>query len=132
MINLWKNKEQRIVDPALYSKTAKELSEKFAKECEQTGGKSNGRSQIRKFYDEVLRIEMTAKSRQGAWENILPLVHMLPAKAAYAEGRKLVSTNFAEFIRECVAQVEYPEDLSVFSSLFEAFIGFYRSDCPVN
>lgn len=131
-ITLWKDRGRKIIDPFLYSKAAKQLSERFADQCEKTRNKRNRRTQIRKFYDEVVRLEMTAKSRGGEWQNILPLVHMLPAKAAYAEGRELVSEDFVSFIRGCVEQIEDPEDLTVFSNLFEAFMGFYRSDCPAN
>ena len=72
------------------------------------------------------------KNPKAEWENIEPLVHMLVAKAAYAQGRKLVSDTFVQFIRSSVHQVKGPKELGVFASLFEAFMGFYRQDCPVN
>lgn len=127
---LWKNKEERIVDPLLFSEKAEQYSKLFADQCEQN--KRNGRSQVRKFYDEVIRLEMSTKSGQKKWEHVWPLVHMLIAKAAYAEGRKLVSKEFVQFIKDGVSQIKDPEDLKIFSSFFEAFMGFYRADCPRN
>ncbi|PIU32807.1 MAG: hypothetical protein COT06_00740 [Syntrophobacteraceae bacterium CG07_land_8_20_14_0_80_61_8] len=51
---------------------------------------------------------------------------MIIAKAAYAEGRKLVTENFVTFIRESVGQVQSAQDLDIFANLFEAFMGFYK------
>lgn len=127
---LWKNKEKQLVDPFLFSKKAEYYSQLFADECKKS--RKNGRSQVRKFYDEVIRLEMSVRSGQKEWEHIWPLVHMLVAKATYAEGRKLVSEEFVNFIRDGVNQIQDPEDLKIFSNFFEAFMGFYRAHCPSN
>lgn len=131
-IDFWKDRDKKIIDPWLYSKRAEQLSKQLAEDCESSRKKPNKRTQVRRFYDEVVRLETTARSRAGEWEHILPLVHMLTAKAAYARGRDLVSDNFLNFIRSAVEQVAEPGDLSVFANFFEAFMGFYRMDCPVN
>ncbi|MCK5687610.1 type III-A CRISPR-associated protein Csm2, partial [bacterium] len=57
---------------------------------------------------------------------------MVTAKAAYAQGRKLISNNFMQFIKNSVEQVQSPEDLDVFASFFESFIGFFRLHGPSN
>ena len=132
-IVLWKNPDKQTIDPKLFSKTAMALSEELADERKKSNKKLNKRTQIRKFYDEVLRLSSLAKTRRDEeWVNILPLVHMLTAKAAYAQGRNLVSKTFMAFIKNSVNQVERPEDLDVFSNFFEAFMGFYRLHCPSN
>ncbi|MCD4742308.1 MAG: type III-A CRISPR-associated protein Csm2 [Desulfobacteraceae bacterium] len=123
---LWKDSEKQILDPELFSKTAKELAKKLAEDHKKSGEKENKRSQIRKFYDETVRLDMLTKSRPGEWVNIIPMVHMLTAKAAYALGRKLISKNFMNFIEVSVNQIEKAEDLNVFCNFFEAFMGFYR------
>ena len=99
----------------------------------------NKRTQIRKFYDEVVRLDMDSRrlnlekdKDKEKWDNTLPLVHMLTAKAAYALGRNLVSESFSEFIRNSVAQIEEPNDLKVFAAFFEAFMGFYTLHGPKN
>ena len=130
-IVLWKDRKEKLLDPELFSKKAEELAI-TTKEDIETAKNSNKRTQIRKFYDEAVRLNFTAKTRQDDWNNILPMIHMLTAKAAYAQGRKLISKNFMRFIKESVNQIERPEDLNVFCNFFEAFMGFYRLHGPNN
>jgi CRISPR-associated protein Csm2 len=131
-IILWKDRERGVVDPVLFSTKAEDFAKIIAEENKQSK-KSNKRTQIRKFYDEVQRLDMEAKTRKGDWANIMPLIHMITAKAAYANGRdKLVSDNFLVFIRESVNQIQEPKDLSVLANFFEAFMGFYRLYGPKN
>lgn len=133
-ITLWKDRDNRKIDPVLFSVKAEDLAKKIAEDCRTIKGKPNKISQIRKFYDEVVRLNMEAKNAKNNntdhWDNILPLVNMLTAKTAYAKGRKLISENFLSFIRSSVEQVKDPEDLEVFANLFEAFYGFYKLHCP--
>lgn len=131
--SFWKNRERKVVDPKLFSETA----EKLAKELKQDHDKNkklNKRSQIRKFYDEIVKLNQlkTQQKDQQNWEYILPLLHMLIPKAVYAQGRGLVSENFVDFIRSSVTQIKTPDDLSVFADFFEAFMGFYRYYMPSN
>ncbi len=134
-IELWKNRDKRVVDPRLFSSLAENFAKDLARDNRQNS-KMNKRTQLRKFYDEVLRLDMEARGqkdeKEDQWHRILPLVHMLTAKAAYAKGRKLVSDTFLNFIKELVEQIKDPEDLSVFASFFEAVMGFYRYYGPSN
>jgi CRISPR-associated protein Csm2 len=129
-ISFWKNKETKLVDPKLFSEKAEKLATDIKREHEESKTKRNKPSQLRKFYDEVVRLDELARKhgKEGEkWDRlILPALHMLIAKTAYAEGRELVSSGFKNFIRQSVGQVESPEDLAVFAGLFEAFIGFYK------
>lgn len=127
-IQLWKDKANDKIDPKLFSETAENLAKHF----DSAGSKVNKRTQIRKFYDETVRLNMAAKAPDARWDDILPLVHMLVAKAAYAKGRDLISKSFLDFIRTSVNQIEAPKDLNVFANLFEAFYGFYRMYRPTN
>ena len=123
MINFYKDKEKRILNPKLFSETAMGWAEKIY----ASGGKdANKRSQLRKFFDEVLRLNSLAKSNPKDWDNIIPYVNMLIAKAAYAHGRKKVTQEFVDLIKGCIDQVHEDKDLDVFANFFEAFIGFYR------
>lgn len=131
-IIFWKDKENGKVDPTLFSNTAEKLAKELAEDCRASKNRENKRTQIRKFYDEVIRLDMAAKARPQEWENILPLVHMLTAKAAYAKGRRLVSDNFVTFIRASIKQISGHKDLELFANFFEAFIGFYRLHGPAN
>ena len=131
-INLWKDKENKIIDPELFSTKAEALAVALADDCRKLQKHPNKRTQIRKFYDEVVRLNMEAKNKTVNWDNILPLVNMITAKAAYAKGRDLISDNFLNFIRLSVGQIKESEDLAVFTNFFEAFYGFYRLHCPMN
>jgi len=128
----WKDREKRKIDPTLFSVKAESMAKEMADDCKKSGEKQNKRTQIRKFYDEVARLNMEAKNRKAEWDNILPLVNMITAKAAYARGRELVSDTFLNFIKHSVDQTKDPEDLAVFADFFEAFFGFYRLYCPAN
>lgn len=130
-IDLWKDPEKKTLDPGLFSKTAEDLARAIGKEWKENQS-LNKRAQLRKFYDEVVRLNSKTKSNPKEWQNILPLVHMITAKAAYAKGRNLVSEGFMNFIRDSINQIEQPEDLTVFSNFFEAFMGFYRLHGPKN
>ncbi len=121
VIRLWKDSEKRVVDPLLFSQKAEEL----AKELGESRGKNKG-TQLRRFFDEVVRFNDAAKGGAMDMEMILPGLHMIIAKAAYAEGRKLVSSEFVSMIRDGVNQVESKEDLQVFTNFFESLIAFYK------
>lgn len=129
-IVFWKDKEKGIVDPALYSDVADKLAIELRKEHDDGKKKPNRPTQIRRFYDEVVRLNMEARARPGDWDNVIPLVHMLIAKAAYAQGRELVSKSFVDFVRSSVKQINDPKDLSLFANIFEAFMGFYKLYVP--
>lgn len=131
-IEFWKDKESGRIDPMLFSSRAEDLAKKFAHEHETIRSKPNKRTQMRKFFDEITSLNITAKSGRQDFQNILPLVHMLTAKAAYANGRDLVSDAFLDFIKASVEQVTDERDLDVFATFFEAFIGFYRLHGPKN
>jgi CRISPR-associated protein Csm2 len=123
MVSFYKNPEKRMIEPQLFSKIAEEIAEKV----HSSGGRdSNKRSQLRKFFDEVIRLNSMAKSSPDDWDNILPYVNMLLAKVVYAEGRKKVTGEFVDLIKNCIKQVKSPDDLDVFANFFEAFMGFYR------
>ena len=122
MLSFYKDKEKRILNPTLFSDAARDWAEKIY----SSGRKSaNKRSQLRKFFDEVIRLNSLSKSNPGDWENILPYVNMLIAKAAYAQGRGKVTPEFVDLIKCCIDQVHKDRDLDVFANFFEAFIGFY-------
>ncbi|MCK8603004.1 type III-A CRISPR-associated protein Csm2 [Desulfoferrobacter suflitae] len=124
-VTFYKDKKNRKLRPELFSQTAEQLAERISQ-----ADRSNKRTQLRKFYDEVVRLNMQTKANAREWDNILPYVNMLIAKGAYAEGRKLVTGEFVKFMKDSIGQIEQPEDLDVFANLFEAFMGFYKKYRP--
>lgn len=132
-IAFYKDKTKGIIDPKLFSDIAEQTAAAIAKsgQTQTKDGKMrldhNKRTQIRKFYDEVIRLNGNVKSNPADWDVVLPYINMLIAKAAYANGRnKLVTDDFVDLLKDCVAQVQMPSDLDVFANFFESFMGFYR------
>jgi len=123
-VKFYKDRVKKEIDPKLFS----EVAERCAEEIHKSGGKnSNKRTQLRKFYDAIIELNNRVKRNPDDWSNILALVNMVIAKVVYAKGRNnLVSDDFVKLMKNCIAQVEYPEDLDVFAHFFEAFMGFYR------
>jgi CRISPR-associated protein Csm2 len=122
-IQFYKDKERRAINPTLFSTIAEERASTVYK---SGGREANRRSQLRKFYDEVLRLNTLVKTNPADWDNILPFVNMLIAKAVYAQGRNKVSEDFVRMIKEGITQVQKKDDLEIFANFFEAFMGYYR------
>ena len=122
-IELWKDRAEKKLDPELFSKQAEAFALKISGEATS---KTNKGTQLRKFFDEILRLNTLAQAKDADWNLILPQVHMVIAKTAYAKGRDLVSQSFVNHVREGIEQVESPEDLRIFSNHMEAFMGFYK------
>ncbi|MBD3397548.1 type III-A CRISPR-associated protein Csm2 [Candidatus Micrarchaeota archaeon] len=123
-VDLWIDKTNGKIDPKLFSAKAEAMADEL--DAHSQGRKLNKRTQIRKFYDEVARLSVVANRSPEHWDSILPRVHMLIAKAAYAEGRGLVSPSFLEFIKHVINNIDDSRDLSLFADFFEATMGYYR------
>lgn len=116
------------IDPELFSSKADKLAETV---FEKSNSKANKPTQLRKFYDEVVRFDSMLKSvpsdkQNEEFEKMLPYLKMLNAKAAYAMGRDLVTKEFKDFISMSLSQVKNKNDFELFNGLFEAFMGFYK------
>jgi len=122
-IQLWKDREKKIIAPELFSSYAEEFAKKISSEGSRTVNKG---TQLRRFYDEVSRLNTRAQMPGAEWNLILPQVHMVIAKTAYAKGRNLVSDSFVNLMREGITQIQDVQDLRIFSTYLEAFMGFYK------
>lgn len=125
-IRFWKDKNKKLIEPELFSSTAENLAKVLYREQQESKGKANKPTQIRKFYDEVVRFDTLLKANPSEFDCTLPYLMMLNAKAAYAMGRDLVSKGFKEFISASLKQVKDKDDFGVFASLFEALMGYYK------
>ncbi len=131
-IEFYKDGSKKAINPVLFSGFAQKAAGEVAKAGQVTtkDGKTkleqNKRTQIRKFYDEVVRLNSDVKNKTNDWDTVFPFVNMLIAKTTYAYGRKLVTKEFLDMMNVCVSQIEKPEDLDVFCNFFEAFMGFYK------
>lgn len=132
-INFWENKDKKIIKYDLFSEQAETIAKEVFSEKDN---KKNNPTQLRKFYDEVLRFDSILKTipqdkQTEEFNKILPYLMMLNSKAAYAEARDLVSKKFKEFISKSLSQVKTKDDFEAFSGLFEAFMGFYKYNVEV-
>jgi CRISPR-associated protein Csm2 len=119
------------LDPELFSVKAEKLAEDVFGGQLRSNGKANKPTQIRKFYDEVLRFDGILKTipsdqQKEEFEKLLPYLKMLNAKAAYAMGRDLVTKEFKDFLSQSLIQIKNKDDFDIFAGLFEAFMGFYK------
>lgn len=119
------------IDPELFSTQAENAAKEVFQGQLKTSGKANKPTQLRKFYDEVLRFDGILKSisseqQNDEFEKLLPYLKMLNAKAAYAMGRDLITEEFKKFLTQSINQIKNKNDFDMFTSLFEAFMGFYK------
>lgn len=121
-VQLWKDRENKVLDPLLFSTIADEMARSIGTEDR----KKNKGTQLRRFFDEIIRINSHSQQIGADWNIILPQLHMMIAKAAYAKGRNLVTDSFVNLIKGGIQQVENKEDLKVFTNFFESFMGFYK------
>ena len=121
--------EGQSLAPALFDRIAEEAAKVVAEDNTKT-------SQLRRFYDELLRWEAKVNNGdpEGAKDRLrehLPFIRMMNAKAAYAKGRKLVGASFVALLRRCLEQVnDDPDALRNGRLFFEAFMGFYKLHGP--
>ncbi len=125
-ITLWKDKANKKLEPTLFSVTAEQQAQAIGSE----GNNINKSTQLRRYFEEVVRLNTQAKAKGADMDLILPQVHMLVAKVVYAQGRKLVSSSFVEMMKSGINQINDKDDLQVFANFFESFIGFYKMHGP--
>jgi CRISPR-associated protein Csm2 len=125
-ITLWKDKESKKLEPTLFSVTAEQQAQAIGSE----GNNINKSTQLRRYFEEVVRLNTQAKAKGADMDLILPQVHMLVAKVVYAQGRRLVSSSFVEMMKSGINQINDKDDLQVFANFFESFIGFYKIHGP--
>jgi CRISPR-associated protein Csm2 len=115
--------------PDIFSETA----EKAAKAVKGQHENNNKRTQLRRFYDELVMWNERVQTEQGTdgrvkkYKEFEPFIKMLKAKVAYAKGRKHVDEKFHALFRHCIDQVDKPESLNHCKLFMEAFMGFYRT-----
>ena len=115
--------------PELFDEVANEAAEIISGEATKT-------SQLRRFYDELLRWDEKVNhgDPEGSKDRLrqhIPFIRMMNAKAAYAKGRRLVGTSFVHMLHRCLEQVnDEPAALHNFRVFFEAFMGFYKLHRP--
>jgi CRISPR-associated protein Csm2 len=114
------------LDPELFNTTAQAAARKVA-ECNREHNKP---TQLRRFYDELILWSTRVSRQPDRFDEFLPFIRMLNAKAAYAEGRKLVDSRFVSLLGHTLSQVKDPNTLETCKLFWEAFMGFYKCERP--
>lgn len=114
------------VDAELFNSVARQA----AKDVASDNDRSNKATQLRKFYDEIVMWDNKVAMHPEKFSEYLPFIRMMNAKAAYAQGRKLVDHNFVKMLNNCLQQVDRAETMRTFKLFMEAFMGFYKLERP--
>ena len=92
----------------------------------------NKPAQIRRFYDELVMwhdkifAAKTPEAQMAKFNELLPFIQMICAKAAYAKGRKLIDDAFKNLIDNLIKQITTPARLKTAKLFFEAFLGYMK------
>lgn len=93
--------------------------------------KNNKRTQLRKFYDELImwneRVQSSTSSKNEKYSELEPFIKMLKAKVAYAKGRGHVDEEFQKIFNQCIDQIKDPKTLLHAKLFMEAVIGYSRA-----
>lgn len=114
-------------EPTLYS----DVAEKAAKSVQHSGNKNNS-TQLRKFYDEVVKWnnkiqgKQDDESREAEFRLSLPYIQKLKSQAAYAFSRDLIDENYLAIFNHCIDCITSPKMLKEVKFFMEAMMGFYK------
>ncbi len=113
------------IEPDLFNQVAQKTAKTIAENT-----RSNKPTQLRRFYDEIVMWENKVSMYPNRFNEYLPFIRMMNAKAAYALGRKLVDKNYCDLLNHCLGQVNKSEQMRTFKLFMEAFMGFYKVERP--
>jgi CRISPR-associated protein Csm2 len=116
----------RPLDAELFNSIAQQAAQRVSA-ADRNRNKS---SQLRRFYDELCMWEEKVSRQPDKFAEYLPFIRMLNAKAAYAEGRKLVDRTFVELFAHTLQEISSAETLTTCKLFWEAFMGFYKQERP--
>ncbi len=117
----------------LFDKIAEEEAKRWVSDRNKKGKPKLSNTQVRKFYNEIKSIERYIELKgEESFEQKLPEIKMIKAKAAYAYGRKLqkkgggITEEFRNFLDNHISQVNTYKDFRTFCKFFEAVVGFFE------
>ena len=84
-------------------------------------------SQVRKFYDEILRMKMKiffSNNKEREFKKQLPYIKMILAKAVYSSKRGNIDKNFKEFLDRNIGEIKELKEFEIFCDLFESVVAY--------
>ena len=105
---------------------SKEIAGKLAdrNEWEKPGTPQNKRSQIRKFYEYVLRIQGLLRRKNNNFGAVEAELKRLIPYVDYAVSRGTVSELFQKFINKNIMAIHNVEGLNAFVKHFESIVAY--------
>ena len=121
--NYFSDRQDGIIKENLFSEDADKIAKSF-----QDGMKS---SQVRKFYDELLKRKMIidlAEDKDREFARQLPYIKMVVSKAHYGYSRRprTISQNFKSFLEDNLNKISDRDEFFVFCDLFEAVVAYSK------
>lgn len=104
------------------------IAQRMAQEVARADRNANKSTQLRRFFDELSLWETRVMQQREKFAEYLPFIRMINAKAAYAEGRKLVDRTFVDLMQHTLKEVKDAETLTTCKLFWEAFLGFYKQE----
>jgi CRISPR-associated protein Csm2 len=112
------------LDAELFNGIAKQAAQAVS-EADRNRNKT---TQLRRFYDELCMWEEKVARQPEKFDEYLPFIRMLNAKAAYAEGRRLVDRTFVDLLAQTLRETTSAETIATCKLFWEAFMGFYKQE----
>lgn len=125
MQGYYKDSEKKKLDPGFIVKYAKDIAWNLDAEG---GSNMNKRTQIRKYYDYLLRVSKKLEHYGMDYSYVAADVFELLPKAQYAVSRKVAGVLFAKFIDKNVTAIQDAEDFKAFQKHFEAIVAYMKKD----
>ncbi len=105
----------------LLDKQAREAAKRVADDGKNHANKP---TQLRRFYDELVMWDEKTRQNPERFEDYKPLIRMLKARAAYAEGRRHTTRIFTRMLDQMIDSIDSPEALHTAKLFFEALMRF--------
>lgn len=108
-----------------------DIAENVAKSIQPSGNKNNS-TQLRKFYDEIVKWNNKIQGKQNEqvreeeFKLSLPDIQKLKSQAAYAFSRDLIDNKYLEVFNHCIDSITSPQMLKEVKSFMEATMGYYK------
>ena len=119
-------KGENALKPEYIVEYSKEIAKKLAdrNEWEKSNTPQNKRSQIRKFYEYVLRIQGLLRRKNDNFGAVEAELKRLIPYVDYAVSRGTVSELFQNFINDNMMAIHNVEDLNAFVKHFESIVAY--------
>ena len=112
----------------LFEDKAEKIAKSFSSD---DNSKKIKNTQIRKFYDEVLRLKLkieSANNPEEKFKETLPYIKMLIPKVVYSKNRGNANEAFEEFIKS-IKDINELQKFTVFCDLFECVVAYCKIYC---